>query len=502
MLNTLTKKLVAILLFTSALLVVGMSWAIHSNFNRSFTDYATQAELTRLDESVEKLQAAYAKHGSWDFIRHNHRAWIRMFPSRLEVTGETYTMSNEFQTNRKANNTRPENALMRRHQRPPPPALNAHGQRIFGIPAGDRQGIGQRIRLIDPDKNLIMGSPDKSKNDRFKPIEVEGKLVAWIALTPIEYGHDAIQQSFQKEQLQAIYPIALGALLLALLIGIPAGNRLLRPISALSNTMTSLSKGNYEARTKIQSRDELEQLGKNVNSLAIALQRNESLRRKNMADVSHELRTPIACQQAAIEAMLDGIRPTNKEQLEKLHTSTLGINRLVGDLFQLAHCDTGSLAYRKRQDDVRSLLTQVIDLSKENIKASELELEVNLSNNLFCMADQQRLIQVFGNLISNSCRYTDKGGKLRISAQKSKKEKTITVIVEDSSPSVPNQAIPQLFDRFFRVENSRNRSKGGTGLGLAICQNIIDAHDGKIVAKSSELGGLHIAIHLPLISGM
>ena len=111
-------------------------------------------------------------------------------------------------------------------------------------------------------------------------------------------------------------------------------------------------------------------------------------------------------------------------------------------------------------------------------------------------ADKQRLHQLFSNLAENSCRYTDEGGFCEITLYRTKQTAMITF--QDSAPSVPQAALPKLFDRLFRVEKSRSRELGGAGLGLTICKNIVEAHDGKIIAYQSQYGGLSIQVELPL----
>jgi len=111
-------------------------------------------------------------------------------------------------------------------------------------------------------------------------------------------------------------------------------------------------------------------------------------------------------------------------------------------------------------------------------------------------ADQNRIEQVFFNLLDNSCKYTQQGGKLRISG--SVKDNSCIIRFDDTGPGVSQDALPHLFDRLYREDHSRSRHTGGSGLGLTICQHIIEKHDGEIIAETSNLGGLAIIIRLPL----
>ena len=117
---------------------------------------------------------------------------------------------------------------------------------------------------------------------------------------------------------------------------------------------------------------------------------------------------------------------------------------------------------------------------------------------LIVQADPDRLIQLFHNLLENSVRYTYSGGQLHISTQKGQSH--VLISLEDSAPGLDRAQYEVVFQRFYRAENSRNRASGGSGLGLAICENIVEAHNGKISAMPSSLGGMKILIELPAYS--
>jgi two-component system sensor histidine kinase BaeS len=114
-------------------------------------------------------------------------------------------------------------------------------------------------------------------------------------------------------------------------------------------------------------------------------------------------------------------------------------------------------------------------------------------------ADPDRLVQLVSNLVENALRYTDAPGRIEVACRREDGQAAIEV--SDTAPGVPEALLPQLFERFFRAEGSRNRASGGAGLGLAICRNIVEAHGGTITAAPSALGGLSIVVRLPLLRG-
>ena len=221
-----------------------------------------------------------------------------------------------------------------------------------------------------------------------------------------------------------------------------------------------------------------------------------------LADTSHELRTPIAILRAQVEAFQDGIQEVNPKTLQVLHTEIMGLSKLVDDLYWLSRFDVGSLKHSFVPVDVVSTLQDVSDLFEERYAEKELTIDKSgiTSESCTVYADNNRMRQVFINLLENSLRYTDKGGKLKFSLEKS--PTAVVLRFDDSDPSIPDELIPKIFDRFFRVEPSRSRELGGSGLGLAICKTIIEAHSGSITASKSDLGGIRIEIILPTARGL
>ena len=158
----------------------------------------------------------------------------------------------------------------------------------------------------------------------------------------------------------------------------------------------------------------------------------------------------------------------------------------------------GALTYRKVDLDVVDLLRVTAGAFGERLAARGITLELRLPGQaLNVFGDERRLQQLFNNLIENSSRYTDVGGLLRIEVRAL--DGRIAIDFLDTAPGVAPAQLERLFDRFFRVESSRNRSSGGAGLGLAICSRIVEAHEGRVVARASPLGGLQIAIELPAV---
>jgi two-component system sensor histidine kinase BaeS len=228
------------------------------------------------------------------------------------------------------------------------------------------------------------------------------------------------------------------------------------------------------------------------------LKKNDQARRRWIADISHELRTPLAVLRGEIEAMQDGIQPLCPSGMRSLHMEVMMLSKVVEDLYELSMSDVGALNYRKERVDLVDVVSQALTGYTEEFRRKDITVESKLATQppAYVFADEARLGQLFSNLLQNSLRYTDAGGRLHVSSER--RNGKVMIDLQDTEPGVPREALPHLFERLYRVEESRSRESGGAGLGLAICKNIVDAHDGTIEVRPSSVGGLWIRVTLPL----
>ncbi len=268
---------------------------------------------------------------------------------------------------------------------------------------------------------------------------------------------------------------------------------------ALLQLKDSSSRGESSARQleKSSSSDADEALANAFASLADSLKQLDSGHRQWVADTSHELRTPIAVLRAQVEAFQDGVHEITPRNLAVLHSEIMALSKLVDDLHWLAKYDVGQIRAQATALDINQTLQDVLESFEERREAKEIALDnqVPAQEKLIVDGDPTRIRQVITNLVENSLRYTNKGGTLKISH--SKAGTLLKLFFEDTEPGVPDELMPKLFDRFFRVESSRSRTMGGSGLGLAICLNNMQMLGGTIEASHSPMGGLKIELTLP-----
>jgi two-component system sensor histidine kinase BaeS len=481
--NNIQLKLISAFLLTTLIATSGMFAFMQWSFDRGFLNYVNSQELVKLAPLTDELGKLYTKHGSWEFIIDSRRLWRDLH--REYILNEDPSIKSK------------------RDNRPPPP---------FGRPPRDKlppegRQILERISLFDDEQNKIIGrrlrdntSVDNNQPSLTQKIISNGVVVGYLQLAPSKLLQNQLDLGFVASQTKTFAMISAAMLLLSLLISIPLARQLVRPILKLLSSTKSLIAGNYNIDTKSSSSDEMGQLSNNFNQLAKTLRANENSRKQWVSDISHELRTPIAVIKGQIEAMIDGIRPNDKDSLKQLNNNINQLGNLVNDLYQLALSDQGSLSYRKEKIQLIPVITQIINDFDTEFQHQGIAIKLinSAKETDMVFADPSRLQHLFANFLTNTLRYTDAPGELTI--RLSATTDTIKFELNDSSPGVSDTDLLQLFDRLFRAEKSRNRADGGAGLGLSLCKNIVQAHNGSIAATQSNLGGLCIVIKLPLVT--
>jgi two-component system sensor histidine kinase BaeS len=488
-------KLFIALLLSLALMIAAMIGTADWLFRQGFTEYLQQVEANRLGFLISNLETAYQQQGSWAFLQDNERQW-RSFLQNL---------SGKEEPNRPDNRpSRPDDTGFVPEEYPPPPE---HGSFVpadhppFNFPPPPRPPdalqLGKRLRLLNANRDYVVGARFEEK-PIIRELKLDKQLIGWLEIRPNEILTDELANTFLQQQKQAKYLISGLAFVLSILVALFLARQLLLPIRRIVAGVKALAAGQYQTRIKANGHDELGQLSQHFNSLAQTLQQNEVARRQWIADISHELRTPLSVLRGELEALQDGVREPTPERIQSLHSEILSLSKLVEDLYQLSLSDAGGMNYHK---EVINLTDIVLDVQQHFVArfASRGIVLCEISNPQIVLpvfADKRRLQQLFSNLAENSCRYTNEDGFCEITLYRTKQTAMITF--QDSAPSVPQAALPKLFDRLFRVEKSRSRELGGAGLGLTICKNIVEAHGGVIIAYQSPYGGLSIQVELPL----
>jgi two-component system, OmpR family, sensor histidine kinase BaeS len=291
---------------------------------------------------------------------------------------------------------------------------------------------------------------------------------------------------------------ALAAVLgIAILVVVLAGlRRLVRstaaPVGELIEAAGRVEAGEVGAQVPERGPEEVRQLARAFNAMTSRLEETDASRRRLLADVSHELRTPLTVMQGNLEGMLDGLYPIDQEHLAPVLEETRVLARLVEDLRTLSLSESGTLRLHREPTDVGRLLEEVAVAHRVAADAAGVSLSVRAAPDLPTIeVDPARLRQVIGNLVANALRFTPSGGSITLGATRS--GDGIGLTVRDTGAGMEPDAVAHAFDRFTRSPDS-----SGTGLGLPIARNLVEAHGGTIVLRSTPGEGTTVEVQLPV----
>lgn len=333
---SLSRKFFLAMLAVCAFAVLGMVFAAYLSLKYGFLGYLNQQAEERMDALVPRVEQAYARHGSWDFIRSNQDEWFELL-------------------------------------RP----VETEPARVFDpgrLSVSDLTGAFVRFALLDAQRRNIIGYQPTSGDMLLRPIRHDGQVVGWMALAPLQSVTSVGDRRFQLNQLRSSLLIGLACLLATAVIAWWLTRALLRPIREVASATHRLAAGDYAIQVPVRSSDEAGQLAGDFNRMAATLASNERMRRDFMADISHELRTPLAVMRAELEAMEDGIRPLNASSVRSLQAEVGALTKLVDDLFDLSLAEVGGPTYRRERIDLRVLLPVVADVFRASFAERKLRL--------------------------------------------------------------------------------------------------------------------------------
>jgi two-component system sensor histidine kinase BaeS len=291
--------------------------------------------------------------------------------------------------------------------------------------------------------------------------------------------------------------VALGALVVSLTSGLLASRRLSDPIARVIASTREIAAGEYAVRVSARSRTrEVRELEEAVNHLARTLGEQDRLRKRLTADVAHELRTPLTTVQGHLEAMIDGVWQPTPERLGGCHEEILRLGHLVQDLSTLARFESGALTLRREPLELKRLVGDVARLQRELFSRKGVELKAD-GEPVTVHADREKMVQVLVNLLDNALAFTPKGGTVEVLSKAEAHQRFGRLTVRDTGRGIPEGDLPYIFERFYRVDESRTRASGGSGIGLTIVREIVRAHGGTVEAGSRLGEGTEIVIRLP-----
>lgn len=430
----------------------------------------------------------------------------------------------------------------------------------FEGPSRDPQRymVFQRYLVFDQDNNVIV---DPAHKDLGKPlaelsvdtlivkqwqeIQVGGQTVGhyWQDLRPVAMNGRLVK-TIGISIIQAMLIGLILTSIVALLLGLLLTRHITKPLNHLMYAVRKVGKGDLTSRVEVKGNGDIAILAGDFNRMTEQLTRNEEVRRNMVADIAHELRTPLAVILGKLESIQEGVLPSTPETILPIQDETLRLIRLVRDLQQLSLAEAGKLPMALQAVDLRQIVERITEQFAIEFEERGLKVEV-IGEAPEVIGDPDRLTQVFVNLIGNALLHTSPGGSLRVlldetgkpveegalsdestprlldvfrrkgeKTQKTEEENSrgtknttsgsvrsdgwAQVTVIDSGEGIPEEELEHIFDRFYRVDKSRERENGGTGLGLAIAKEFIQAHGGVIEVESKKGEGSCFRVSLPI----
>jgi two-component system sensor histidine kinase BaeS len=311
-----------------------------------------------------------------------------------------------------------------------------------------------------------------------------GAIVAWLVGQAL-HGPLALVVT-------AVAPIVVVVLLVAVVA------RLVRrtgaPVADLVEAAGRIERGELSTRLPERGPAELRTVARAFNAMSSRLEATDEARRRLLADVSHELRTPLTVMQGTLEGILDGVYPADEAHLAPVLEETRVLARLIDDLRTLSLSEVGVLRLHREPTDLGRLIEEMVAGHRAAAAEAGVGITVSVANLAPIEVDPARIRQVVGNLVANALRFTPSGGTVTVTAGGDEEERWVTV--RDTGPGIAADALPHVFDRFYRSPTSP-----GSGLGLSIARNLVQAHGWSISVASPPAGGTEVRFSIPAAAG-
>ena len=365
-------------------------------------------------------------------------------------------------------------------------------RRLFGLADADGRVLVSVDNRYPPGAKL----PKKLINEG-APVTYNDQPVGTILTARLNPRLNPEETLFLKRTNEALLLATGGAMLLALVLGSILAGTLIHPLQALTSAAQKIAQGQLNQQVRVNSKDEIGQLAQAFNSMSQEVSRGNHLRKQMTADIAHDLRTPLTVIGGYVEAMRDGVLQPTPERLALIYTEIERLQDLVGDLKMLSQVDAGELPLHPQHIDPADLLEHARAPFEHHAARQQVTLCVDAAPDLPKIAvDEARMMQVFGNLISNALRYTPARGEICLLARVESGQ--MCLAVRDTGSGIEPDELPYIFDRFHRADKSRHTEAGESGLGLAIVKALVEAHGGQVRAEATQGGGTTILIMLPL----
>lgn len=383
---------------------------------------------------------------------------------------------------------------------------------ISGVIVGDTAGewLGKAVNEVGLDNGTPIVASAKEVGTLYLlssgPMMGMGHMGGQGGLPSSMPMFDIAEQDFLNRINRSLWLSGLIAVAVALVAGLILTRQITRPIRALTKGASQIAKGELGYRVKVDSKDELGSLAQSFNAMAYSLDRSEQARQRLIADIAHELRTPLTVIEGTIDGILDDVFKPDHEHLISIKEQTALLTRLIGDLRDLSLVESGQLKLEFAPTNIVDLVRRKLSQAELRAREKDVQLKLSVSQEVPDVSvDPARMEQVIANLMTNAIRHTPVGGSVTVSigtvtgdSSHQIEKPSLIISVADTGEGIAPEHLPNIFERFYRVEHSRSRSEGGAGLGLAIVKQMVQAHGGKVWVETEPGKGSRFYIALPL----
>ena len=458
----LNKKLILSLVSLIIIVILSIALSINSVFNKKFEQYIIRNNENEISNIIDSIRSKYV-NGKWEL-------------SSIQQIGEDAISNGIFVD-----------------------LYDKDSNLVWGAMTYNKNMCHMVMGSIENNMNYMINKNKSNYTEKLFEIKnLDNEIIGNIKIG--SYGSLYYMDNdinFLKEINKVITSIGIVMVLITIFIAILISNNISKPVEVVSNMANLIGDGDYDNKIDYDSNIvEIDVLIKSINNLSAKLEEQENLRKRLTTDISHELRTPLTSIQTHLEAMIDGIWEPDTERLNSVNEEVIRLTNLVNQLQNLAKFDSEKSKLNLAKVNVKNLIMNVVYNNQGKALEKNINIECDLES-IDSYLDKDKISQVIVNLLSNAIRYTNNGGKIFISSYK--ENNNLKIQFKDNGIGIPKENIKYIFERFYRVDESRSKNTGGIGVGLTIVKSIIDLHQGTIEVRSEVNKGSEFIVMLPCL---
>lgn len=456
----LNKKLILSLVSLIIIVILSIALSINSVFNKKFEQYIIRNNENEISNIIDSIRSKYV-NGEWEL-------------SSIQQIGEDAISNGIFVD-----------------------LYDKDSNLVWGAMTYNKNMCHMVMGSIENNMNYMINKNKSNYTEKLFEIKnLDNEIIGNIKIG--SYGllyYMDNDVDFLKEINKVITSIGIVMVLITIFIAILISNNISKPVEVVSNMANLIGDGDYDNKIDYDSNIvEIDVLIKSINNLSAKLEEQENLRKRLTTDISHELRTPLTSIQTHLEAMIDGIWEPDTERLNSVNEEVIRLTNLVNQLQNLAKFDSEKSKLNLAKVNVKNLIMNVVYNNQGKALEKNINIECDLES-IDSYLDKDKISQVIVNLLSNAIRYSNNGGKIFISSYK--ENNNLKIQFKDNGIGIPKENIKYIFERFYRVDESRSKNTGGIGVGLTIVKSIIDLHQGTIEVRSELNKGSEFIVILP-----